>query len=206
MAAFAHRVTVFWLIHSARSLWFLVFLTGQEEIETCEEILTTRLRGLGTKVGELIILPIYSTLPTELQAKIFLPCPPGARKVILATNIAETSLTINGIIYVIDPGFSKQKSYNPRSGMESLVVTPVARSSARQRAGRAGRVAAEKCFRMYTAHAFANELEENTIPEIQRTNLGMNRHTRTLHAAALYRVSVICSSTLHVFVVFPSVR
>ena len=90
----------------------------------------------------------------------------------LATNIAETSLTINGIIYVIDPGFSKMKSYNPRSGMESLVVTPVARASARQRAGRAGRVAPGKCFRMYTAHAFANELEENTIPEIQRTNLG----------------------------------
>lgn len=95
-----------------------------------------------------------------------------AFQVILATNIAETSLTINGIIYVIDPGFSKQKSYNPRSGMESLIVTPVSRASARQRAGRAGRTAPGKAFRMYTAHAFANELEENSIPEIQRTNLG----------------------------------
>jgi len=150
----------------------LVFLTGQEEIETASEILSQRLRGLGTKVGEMLVLPIYSTLPTEQQAKIFEPTPPGARKVVLATNIAETSLTINGIIYVIDPGFSKQKSYNPRTGMESLVVTPVARSSARQRAGRAGRVAPGSCFRMYTAHAFAHELEENTVPEIQRTNLG----------------------------------
>lgn len=150
----------------------LVFFTGQEEIETAEEILNTRMRGLGTKVGELLVLPIYSTLPSDLQARIFEPTPPGARKVVLATNIAETSLTINGIIYVIDPGFCKQKSYNPRSGMESLIVTPVSRASAQQRAGRAGRVAAGKCFRLYTSHAYANELEENSIPEIQRTNLG----------------------------------
>lgn len=150
----------------------LVFFTGQEEIETSEEILNTRMKGLGTKVGELIVLPIYSTLPSDMQAKIFEPTPPGARKVVLATNIAETSLTINGIIYVIDPGFCKQKSYNPRSGMEALIVTPISRASAQQRAGRAGRVAAGKCFRLYTSHAYANELEENSIPEIQRTNLG----------------------------------
>jgi pre-mRNA-splicing factor ATP-dependent RNA helicase DHX16 len=150
----------------------LVFFTGQEEIEACEEALNQRMRGLGSKVHELVVLPIYSTLPTDMQAKIFEPTPPGARKVVLATNIAETSLTINGIVYVIDPGFCKQKSYNPRTGMESLIVTPVSRASANQRAGRAGRVAPGKCFRLFTAHAFANELEENTIPEIQRTNLG----------------------------------
>lgn len=150
----------------------LVFFTGQEEIEAAEEVLNTRMRGLGTKVGELLVLPIYANLPSDLQGKIFEPTPPGARKVVLATNIAETSLTINGIIYVIDPGFSKQKSYNPRSGMESLIVTPVSQASAQQRAGRAGRVAAGKCFRLYTSHAYTNELEENTIPEIQRTNLG----------------------------------
>ncbi|XP_071802163.1 pre-mRNA-splicing factor ATP-dependent RNA helicase DHX16-like [Asterias amurensis] len=150
----------------------LVFLTGQEEIETCMEILQERVRKLGTKIRELIVLPIYSTLPSELQAKIFEPTPPGARKVVLATNIAETSLTIDGIVFVIDPGFNKQKSYNARTGMESLVVTPVSKASANQRAGRAGRVAAGKCFRLYTAWAYKNELEENTIPEIQRTNLG----------------------------------
>ena len=83
----------------------------------------------------------------------------------LGTNIAETSLTIDGIIYVIDPGFSKQKSYNPRSGMESLIVTPCSQASANQRAGRAGRVSAGKAFRLYTQHAFYNELEENTVPE-----------------------------------------
>nr|XP_054769577.1 pre-mRNA-splicing factor ATP-dependent RNA helicase DHX16-like [Lytechinus pictus] len=150
----------------------LVFLTGQEEIETCMEMLQERVKKLGNKVKELLVLPIYSTLPSDLQARIFEPTPPGARKVVLATNIAETSLTIDGIIYVIDPGFCKQKSYNARTGMESLVVTPISKASANQRAGRAGRVAAGKCFRLYTAWAFKNELEENTIPEIQRTNLG----------------------------------
>lgn len=150
----------------------LVFLTGQEEIEASQELLQERTRKLGSKIKELIILPIYANLPSDLQAKIFEPTPPGARKVILATNIAETSLTIDGIIYVIDPGFCKQKSYNPRTGMESLVVTPISKASANQRSGRAGRVAAGKCFRLYTAWAYKNELEENTIPEIQRTNLG----------------------------------
>ncbi|KAK8465865.1 hypothetical protein PHAVU_009G193400 [Phaseolus vulgaris] len=149
----------------------LVFFTGQEEIETAEEILKHRTRGLGTKIAELIICPIYANLPTELQAKIFEPTPEGARKVVLATNIAETSLTIDGIKYVIDPGFCKMKSYNPRTGMESLLVTPISKASANQRAGRSGRTGPGKCFRLYTAYNFHNDLEENTVPEIQRTNL-----------------------------------
>ena len=135
-------------------------------------MLQQRTRGLGTKIAELIICPIYSTLPSDMQAKIFDPTPPGARKVVIATNIAETSLTINGIIYVIDCGFAKQTSYNPRTGMESLIVTPISKASANQRAGRAGRVAPGKCFRMYTAYSYQQELDETTIPEIQRTNLG----------------------------------
>ncbi|XP_057952241.1 pre-mRNA-splicing factor ATP-dependent RNA helicase DEAH1-like isoform X2 [Malania oleifera] len=149
----------------------LVFLTGQEEIEAAEEILKHRTRGLGTKIAELIICPIYANLPTELQAKIFEPTPEGARKVVLATNIAETSLTIDGIKYVIDPGFCKMKSYNPRTGMESLLITPISRASAMQRAGRSGRTGPGKCFRLYTAFSYYNEMEDNTVPEIQRTNL-----------------------------------
>ncbi|XP_073049429.1 pre-mRNA-splicing factor ATP-dependent RNA helicase DEAH1-like isoform X1 [Primulina eburnea] len=149
----------------------LVFLTGQEEIEMAEEILKHRTRGLGTKIAELIICPIYANLPTELQAKIFEPTPEGARKVVLATNIAETSLTIDGIKYVIDPGFCKMKSYNPRTGMESLLVTPISKASANQRAGRSGRTGPGKCFRLYTAYNYYNDLDDNTIPEIQRTNL-----------------------------------
>ena len=89
-----------------------------------------------------------------MQSKVFEPTPKGARKVVLATNIAETSLTIDNIIYVIDPGFNKQNSYNARSGMESLTVTPISKASANQRAGRAGRVAAGKCFRLYTGNVF----------------------------------------------------
>ncbi|XP_056396581.1 pre-mRNA-splicing factor ATP-dependent RNA helicase DHX16 [Hyla sarda] len=150
----------------------LVFLTGQEEIEACCEMLQERCRRLGSKIAEMLILPIYANLPSDMQAKIFDPTPPGARKVVVATNIAETSLTIDGIIYVIDPGFCKQKSYNARTGMESLIVTPCSKASANQRAGRAGRVAAGKCFRLYTAWAYKNEMEDTTVPEIQRSNLG----------------------------------
>ncbi|KAK3123207.1 hypothetical protein QOZ80_8AG0626210 [Eleusine coracana subsp. coracana] len=149
----------------------LVFLTGQEEIETVDEILKHRTRGLGTKISELIICPIYANLPTELQAKIFEATPEGARKVVLATNIAETSLTIDGIKYVIDPGFCKIKSYNPRTGMESLLVNPISKASANQRAGRSGRTGPGKCFRLYTSYNYMHDLEDNTVPEIQRTNL-----------------------------------
>ncbi|KAK3922630.1 Pre-mRNA-splicing factor ATP-dependent RNA helicase DHX16 [Frankliniella fusca] len=160
-------------IHATQPLGdILVFLTGQEEIETCQEILQERVKRLGSKLKELLILPVYSNLPSEMQAKIFEPTPPGARKVVLATNIAETSLTIDNIIYVIDPGFCKQNNFNSRTGMESLIVVPISKASANQRAGRAGRVAAGKCFRLYTAWAFKHELEDNTVPEIQRINLG----------------------------------
>lgn len=150
----------------------LVFLTGQDEIETCQEMLQERVRRLGSKLSELIILPVYANLPSDMQARIFMPTPPGARKVVLATNIAETSLTIDNIVYVIDPGFAKQNNFNSRTGMESLMVVPISKASANQRAGRAGRVAPGKCFRLYTAWAFKHELEDNTVPEIQRINLG----------------------------------
>ncbi|EUB62072.1 putative pre-mRNA-splicing factor ATP-dependent RNA helicase mog-4 [Echinococcus granulosus] len=150
----------------------LVFFTGQEEIETANEALLERTKKMGSKMRELIILPIYSALPSDMQAKIFVPTPPGARKVVLATNIAETSLTIDGIIYVIDTGFCKQNFYSARAGIESLLVVPISRAAADQRAGRAGRVAAGKCFRLYTSHAYHTELEAQPVPEIQRTNLG----------------------------------
>ncbi|KAJ2159904.1 hypothetical protein GGF46_002686 [Coemansia sp. RSA 552] len=149
----------------------LVFLTGQDEIEQAQEGLAQAMRTLGSKVSELIVCPIYANLPSELQSRIFEPTPEKARKVVLATNIAETSITIDGVVYVIDPGFVKQNSYNPRTGMESLQVVPCSRASASQRAGRAGRVGPGKCFRLFTQHAFVAEMEENTPPEILRTNL-----------------------------------
>uniref|UniRef100_A0A8B9P4I1 RNA helicase n=1 Tax=Apteryx owenii TaxID=8824 RepID=A0A8B9P4I1_APTOW len=127
----------------------LVFLTGQGW-----GLGRRSLRGWGQEVG----------------GACHVPRPPP--QVVVATNIAETSVTIDGIVYVLDPGFCKQKSYNARTGMESLVVTPCSRASANQRAGRAGRVAPGKCFRLYTAWAFQHELEETPVPEIQRADLG----------------------------------
>ena len=149
----------------------LVFLTGQEEIESAVELLHFYIQKAGTKIRELIVCPIYSALPSEQQAKIFLPTPKNARKVVVATNIAETSITIDGIVYVVDCGFSKQKAYNPRTGMDALVVVPISKSSANQRAGRAGRVSPGKCYRLYTSWAYQNELDDASIPEIERSNL-----------------------------------
>ncbi|KAM7515656.1 hypothetical protein LguiA_005239 [Lonicera macranthoides] len=150
----------------------LVFLTGQEEIDHACQCLYERMKGLGRNVPELIILPVYSALPSEMQSRIFEPAPPGKRKVVVATNIAEASLTIDGIYYVIDPGFAKQNVYNPKQGLDSLVITPISQASAKQRAGRAGRTGPGKCYRLYTESAFHNEMSPTSIPEIQRINLG----------------------------------
>ncbi|XP_065370268.1 ATP-dependent RNA helicase DHX8 [Calliphora vicina] len=149
----------------------LLFLTGQEEIDTACEILYERMKSLGPDVPELIILPVYSALPSEMQTRIFDPAPPGSRKVVIATNIAETSLTIDGIFYVVDPGFVKQKVYNSKTGMDSLVVTPISQAAAKQRAGRAGRTGPGKTYRLYTERAYRDEMLPTPVPEIQRTNL-----------------------------------
>jgi pre-mRNA-splicing factor ATP-dependent RNA helicase DHX16 len=168
----AAAITTVFQIHTTQGKGdILVFLTGQDEIQSAEERITEVARKLGSRVKELIICPIYANLPSELQAKIFEPTPEGARKVVLATNIAETSLTIDGIVYVIDPGFVKENVYNPATGMSKLIAVPCSRASANQRSGRAGRVGPGKCFRLYTKYAFMNEMEESTTPEIQRTNL-----------------------------------
>ncbi|KAH0453564.1 hypothetical protein IEQ34_017888 [Dendrobium chrysotoxum] len=159
----------------------LLFLTGQEEIDHACQSLYERMKGLGKNVPELIILPVYSALPSEMQSRIFEPAPPGKRKVVVATNIAEASLTIDGIFYVIDPGFAKQNVYNPKQGLDSLVITPISQASAKQRAGRAGRTGPGKCYRLYTESAYRNEMSPTTIPEIQRINLG----TTTLNMKAM---------------------
>ncbi|KAL6783682.1 hypothetical protein ACKKBF_B05425 [Auxenochlorella protothecoides x Auxenochlorella symbiontica] len=157
----------------------LVFLTGEEEIEDACRKITSEIEQLGSKVGPIKVYPLYSTLPPQQQQKIFDQAPgplkPGGipgRKIIVSTNIAETSLTIDGIVYVIDPGFAKQKVYNPRIRVESLLVSPISRASAHQRAGRAGRTKPGKCFRLYTEASFGKDLQEQTYPEILRSNLG----------------------------------
>lgn len=166
-------ITTVFQIHLSQKMPgdILVFLTGQDEIEQAELSLQETARKLGSAAPELMICPIYANLPTDLQQRIFDPTPPKVRKVVLATNIAETSLTIDNIVYVIDPGFVKENRYTPATNMESLTAVPISRASANQRAGRAGRTGPGKCFRLYTKWAYYNELPANTTPEIQRTNL-----------------------------------
>jgi HrpA-like RNA helicase len=157
----------------------LLFLTGEEEIESACRSLRKESQ-MHPDSGELMAVPLYSSLPPAMQQKIF-EAPPGpkyaggapGRKVVVATNIAETSITIDGIVFVVDPGFAKQKVYNPRIRVESLLVSPVSKASASQRAGRAGRTRPGKCFRLYTEKAFKQELTEQTYPEILRSNLGV---------------------------------
>lgn len=168
----AAAITTTFQIHTTQGKGdILIFLTGQDEIEAAEQEIAETAKKLGSRIKELVICPIYANLPSELQSKIFEPTPEGARKVVLATNIAETSLTIDGIVYVIDPGYVKENVYNPATGMSNLVVVPCSRASANQRSGRAGRVGPGKCFRLYTKFAYMNEMDESTTPEIQRTNL-----------------------------------
>ncbi|CAO2639950.1 ATP-dependent RNA helicase DHX15 [Lemmus lemmus] len=156
----------------------LLFLTGQEEIDEACKRIKREVDDLGPEVGDIKIIPLYSTLPPQQQQRIFEPPPPkkqnGAigRKVVVSTNIAETSLTIDGVVFVIDPGFAKQKVYNPRIRVESLLVTAISKASAQQRAGRAGRTRPGKCFRLYTEKAYKTEMQDNTYPEILRSNLG----------------------------------
>ena len=150
----------------------LIFMTGQEDILATCTALADRLSECGDGAPPLMVLPVYSLLPSELQAKIFDKAVDGTRKVIVATNIAETSLTVDGIYYVIDCGFSKLKVYNSRMGMDSLSVFPISQAGANQRAGRAGRTGPGRCYRLYTEAAYVHELLTMTVPEIQRTNLG----------------------------------
>ena len=167
----------------------LVFLTGQEEIESLGRLLraragarapenavneegekeTTKKRA-SSRVPALHVAPLFAAMPPEEQMRAFEPAPPGARKVVLATNIAETSLTINGIRYVVDTGLAKRRVYHPRSGVDELVVAPIAASQAAQRAGRAGREGPGKCFRLYCEDVMRS-LEPHVTPELLRTNL-----------------------------------
>jgi ATP-dependent RNA helicase DHX8/PRP22 len=148
----------------------LLFLTGQEEIDMACQILHERMLKLKNK-APLIPLPVYSALPSEMQTAIFDPAPPGCRKCVVATNIAEASVTIDGIYFVVDPGLAKIKVYNPRAGMDSLIVSPISQASARQRAGRAGRTGPGKCYRLYTERSLELEMLPSAVPEIQRSNL-----------------------------------
>eukprot|EP00611_Tribonema_gayanum_P011777 TRINITY_DN2211_c2_g1_i5.p1 TRINITY_DN2211_c2_g1~~TRINITY_DN2211_c2_g1_i5.p1 ORF type:complete len:555 (-),score=234.15 TRINITY_DN2211_c2_g1_i5:58-1722(-) len=149
----------------------LIFMTGQEDIEATCEVLAERMGTLDDP-PPLLLLPMYSQLPADLQAKIFESADEGVRKCIVSTNIAETSLTVDGIKYVIDSGFCKLKVYNPKIGMDALQITPISQANANQRSGRAGRTGEGHAYRLYTERQYRDELLAAQIPEIQRTNLG----------------------------------
>jgi ATP-dependent RNA helicase DDX35 len=148
----------------------LLFLTGREEIERAIDMITEQSETLRSKTPALQPMPMYAGLPTDQQMYVFEPAAEDTRKVIVSTNIAEASVTIDGIVFVIDCGFVKLRAYNPISGIDTLTATAVSKASATQRAGRAGRTKLGKCYRLYTEHAFQT-LEEATVPEIQRSNL-----------------------------------
>ena len=160
----------------------LVFFTGQDEIETAAERLHSMYEDLKMAIrnkqpppahfpDELLILPCYATLQGEGLTKVFDPTPAGMRKVVLSTNVAETSVTIDGLRYVVDCGFCKQHIYDPKNNVDQLKIVPVSQAQAVQREGRAGRTGPGRCFRLFTEEQFHAEMSPSTIPEIQRTNL-----------------------------------
>ncbi|KAK9832232.1 hypothetical protein WJX74_003796 [Apatococcus lobatus] len=151
----------------------LMFLTGQGEIMKAVKQLNNAVSSLPADADcdALLVMPLYAAMPPDMQARVFAPCPEGCRRLIVATNVAETSITVDGIVYVIDPGRVKQKSYSPQTGLDALSVVPISRVQAVQRAGRAGRTRPGKCFRLYTQHYFDHNMPNITVPEIQRTSL-----------------------------------
>lgn len=162
-------------IHEMNSLTsgdILIFLTGQEEIEQAMPILYNYSQSTKDRVDmkKLVVLPLYASLPHREIAKVFETANQNYRKCILATNVAETSLTIDGVAFVIDCGFVKLKIFNPITRSDSLVRVPISKAAAEQRAGRAGRTRDGQTYRLYSEESY-ELLNPFTIPEIQRCSL-----------------------------------
>ncbi|TYI94108.1 hypothetical protein E1A91_D02G179800v1 [Gossypium mustelinum] len=150
----------------------LIFMTGQDDIEKLVSKLEDKVRSLEEgSCMDAIILPLHGSLPPEMQVRVFSPPPPNCRRFIVATNIAETSLTVDGVVYVIDSGYVKQRQYNPATGMYSLDVVQISKVQANQRAGRAGRTRPGKCYRLYPSRVYNDDFLDVTVPEIQRSSL-----------------------------------
>lgn len=150
----------------------LIFMTGQDDIEKLVMKMEEKVRALDEgSCMDAIIFPLHGSLPPELQVRVFSPPPPNCRRIIVATNIAETSLTVDGVVYVIDSGYVKQRQYNPSSRMYSLDVVQISKVQANQRAGRAGRTRPGKCYRLYPSQIYHDEFLDVTVPEIQRSSL-----------------------------------
>ncbi|NXX51613.1 DHX33 helicase, partial [Tricholaema leucomelas] len=167
----AALVSVFQIHQEAPSSQdILVFLTGQEEIEAMTKTCRDIAKHLPEGCPRMVVMPLYASLPYSQQLRVFQAAPKGCRKVILSTNIAETSITIPRIKYVVDTGMVKAKKYSPDTGLEVLAVQRVSKAQAWQRTGRAGREASGICYRLYTQEEF-DTFDRMTVPEIQRCNL-----------------------------------
>ena len=149
----------------------LVFLPGKEEIEDAAQQMTRWSTMLPQNFPSVEVHRVYASMPTELQSRLFMPAQANSRKVIFSTNVAETSLTIDGVRFVIDPGVFRQSGFDPHTTMDILRVVPISQAQAKQRAGRAGRTSPGKCYRLYTVETFEKEMALDSIPEIQRSNL-----------------------------------
>ena len=148
----------------------LVFLPGQDAIESLEALIRQYAKQLPTEHMQLTTCPLYAALPQAAQRLVFQTAPANTRKIILATNIAETSVTVPGVVFVVDTGLVKVRQFNPTLGLESLLTQAISKSSARQRAGRAGRQGPGECYRLYTEDDFIRLRDEN-VPEINRVDL-----------------------------------
>jgi ATP-dependent helicase HrpB len=141
----------------------LAFLPGEGEIRRCEEILKRNL-------SDISIHPLYGQLPPAAQMAAIHPHRQGKRKIVLATSIAETSLTIEGVSIVVDSGYGRTLRYDPGTGLSRLTTIDITRDVADQRAGRAGRLGPGKCYRLWTL-ADENRMAEHRVPEIEESDL-----------------------------------
>ncbi|RAH59004.1 ATP-dependent RNA helicase [Aspergillus piperis CBS 112811] len=148
----------------------LVFLTGQETVEALENLVNEYATGMDPALPKIQVLPLFAALPQAAQQRVFVPAPPRTRKIILATNIAETSVTVSGVRFVVDCGKAKVKQFRSRLGLDSLLVKPISKSAAIQRKGRAGREAPGQCYRLYTEKDYL-ALDEVNTPEILRCDI-----------------------------------
>lgn len=148
----------------------LVFMTGQETIQGLQKLVEEYAEQLTRDVPKMVVLPLFAALPQSAQQRVFQSAPPNTRKIILSTNIAETSVTVPGVRFVVDTGKAKIKKFHNRLGLEALLIKSISQSSADQRKGRAGREAPGQCYRLYTEASF-NDLDKDNTPEILRCDL-----------------------------------
>ncbi|KAJ6635028.1 putative ATP-dependent RNA helicase DHX57 [Pseudolycoriella hygida] len=148
----------------------VIFLPGLAEIQTIHDALSDN-ATFSPRTGKYVLVPLHSTLTNEEQALVFKPAPQGKRKIVLSTNIAETSVTIDDCVFVVDCGQMKEKRFDANRNMESLDLVWVSRANANQRKGRAGRVMPGVAIHLFTKHRFTNHFSSQPVPEIHRVPL-----------------------------------